>query len=88
MDDFKDRAYNKACKAERDAMFEELKKGIVLDGEATGESGNPAYPTSGPARILGVPGAVHIDEMDMKVADGVKQRKKLAEIMVDYEARD
>jgi len=57
MDDFASRAYNKACAAEQSECETQVKKGIVLNGKATGQKGAASYPTDGKERILGCVGA-------------------------------
>lgn len=53
---FESRAYNKACKKEQEACMKETMKGIVLDGESTGNMGSIKYPTMGASRKLAMEG--------------------------------
>ena len=62
MDDFNSRAYNKECQAEYDACMKENDKGIVLNGQATGQKGSATYPTDGEERMTPCPGINDEDE--------------------------
>lgn len=62
MDKFKNRAYNKADAKEQAECMKETMKGIVLDGEATGNMGAATYPTYGADRRLACEGANTMEE--------------------------
>ena len=51
-DDFWSRDYNKHCRMEYGKCEANVKKGIILDGEETGQKGSTQYPTDGKDRIL------------------------------------